>query len=126
MYPLTARLDGVVVASQLPSQPPVKQLPAMSLLGRGASPADGGCERLQLRLHTGLPCWGALNMTGDIAAWSFADGLPHSATSRVCSVKTYHSKTLNVTGDVAAWSFADGLPRSTTSQVTVCRAPSYT
>lgn len=86
MYPLTARLDGVVVAAQLPSRPPVDIPPSMELLGRQPSPAGGGLQRLQLRLHTGLPCWGALNMTGDIAGWSFAAGLPHSATSRVRAI----------------------------------------
>lgn len=42
-----------------------------------------GGRRLSLQLDTGAPCWGVLNMTGGVEAWSFAEGLPHSSVGLV-------------------------------------------
>lgn len=83
MYPLTSRLEAVAVAPELRSQPPFGALPSVQLLGSGASDAGGGRRRLHLKLDTVAPCWGAMNMTGPIAGWSFAPGLPSSAISQV-------------------------------------------
>lgn len=85
MYPLTTRIEAVAFAPQLASQPPFDRLPSMQLLSDEVSEAGGGRRRLHLQLDTVAPCWGAMNMTGSLAGWSFAPDLPVSATSQVPS-----------------------------------------
>lgn len=79
LYPLSLRLGGVAAKPQLPSQPPFSLLPTMVLVSRETGTVS---QRLHLQLRTGAPCWGVMNMTGGIVAWSFADGLPHSSLSQ--------------------------------------------
>ena len=83
MYPLTSRIEAVAFTPQVASQPPFDRLPSMQLLSNETSALGGGRRRLHLRLDTIAPCWGAMNMTGSLAGWSFAPDLPVSATSQV-------------------------------------------
>lgn len=83
MYPLTMRIEAVAFAPQVASQPPFDRLPSMQLLSDEVSESGSGRRRLHLRLDTVAPCWGAMNMTGSLAGWSFAPDLPISATSQV-------------------------------------------
>lgn len=71
------------MAPQLASQPPFGALPSLQLLRSEASASGDGRRRLHLRLDTVAPCWGAMNMTGPVAGWSFAPSLPFTATSQV-------------------------------------------
>ena len=80
-FPISQLIHGATVlgldeAGDLPREtrdPPLTS--TMRLVSR--SQAGQGRERLTLRLEQPKPCWGVMNVTGHVAAWSFtADEAP--------------------------------------------------
>lgn len=48
----------------------------ITLLKEEALPASQGLTRVHLEIHLPRPAWGALNVTGPVVAWSFAEEPP--------------------------------------------------
>ncbi|KAK9835829.1 hypothetical protein WJX74_008841 [Apatococcus lobatus] len=83
-FPISRLIHGATVlgldaAGDLPRQ---RRYPALtsSLQLVSRSPAGQGKERLTLRLEQPKPCWGVMNVTGRVAAWSFTSDEPPSAS----------------------------------------------
>ena len=77
-----ATVLGLDVAGDLARRrrdPPLAS--SLQLVSR--SPAGQGRERLTLRLEQPKPCWGVMNVTGHVAAWSFTADQPSAASSQV-------------------------------------------
>ncbi len=49
-------------------------MPHLRLEREATDPATG-VRRLELAMHVEGACWGVLNVTGPLAAWSFTGGL---------------------------------------------------
>ena len=83
MYPLTSRLGGVTIDPPAAHEQYLSEPPSIELSNRAS---HGSYNRLQMILKTREPCWGVINMTGQLLNWSFTGGLPATAVSEVCTV----------------------------------------
>ena len=84
MFPLTSRLGGVVFDAPSVHEQYLAQPPAIALDSRAS---HGSYNTLHFTLQTREPCWGVINMTGQLLNWSFTDGLPATAVSKVLNLE---------------------------------------
>ena len=72
-------MDAPAVHEQYLAQPP-------AIVFNSRTP-HGSYSTLYFTLETREPCWGVINMTGQLLNWSFTDGLPATAVSKVLNLK---------------------------------------
>ena len=84
MYPLTTRLNGVVIDAPGVQDEYLTEPPSIELSSRVSHDTH---STLHLVLKTREPCWGVMNITGQVLKWSFTADLPATAISEVCNIK---------------------------------------
>jgi len=77
VFPLGSLLTGCTTRAKLPATPLVARLPGLVKVSEHVD-VQAGVKRLQLAMFNERPSWGVLNVTGDLAAWSFTEQLAPS------------------------------------------------
>lgn len=80
---MTPLIKGPSLQAPAPDPDVLDTTPSLKLLGAEQVTANVARRRLRLQLETGKPCWGVMNFTGPLVAYSFAPGLPFSEVSEV-------------------------------------------
>ena len=80
MYPLTSRLGGIAMDAPGVREQYLTEPPSIVLTSRAS---HGSHITLHFSLKTREPCWGVINMTGQLLNWSFTDALPATAVLEV-------------------------------------------